>query len=145
ITVTNNGPDPATGVNLVDPLPASTNFVSATPSQGSCSQAAGTVTCPLGGLAIGGGATVTIVVTTTAASLPSISDTATVSANEFDPTTPNAATATTTVNPVADLSIAKGDAPDPINAGGNLTYTLSVTNAGPSAATNLTVTDTLPP
>jgi len=44
----------------------------------------------------------------------------------------------------ADLSIIKTDAPDPISVGANLTYTLTVTNNGPDAASNVTVTDALP-
>jgi uncharacterized repeat protein (TIGR01451 family) len=44
----------------------------------------------------------------------------------------------------ADLSISKGDSPDPVNTGAALTYTLTVGNAGPDSATNVTVTDTLP-
>src|SRR3990172_2142212 len=44
----------------------------------------------------------------------------------------------------ADLSITKTDSPDPVVAGAPLTYTLSVRNAGPSDATTVTVTDTLP-
>ena len=45
---------------------------------------------------------------------------------------------------IADLSIAKSDDVDPIVAGGTLTYTVTVTNAGPSDAVNVVVTDTLP-
>ena len=44
----------------------------------------------------------------------------------------------------ADLSITKSDAPDPVSPGGTLTYTLTVTNGGPTGATSVTVTDTLP-
>jgi uncharacterized repeat protein (TIGR01451 family) len=49
-----------------------------------------------------------------------------------------------TVNPVSDLSIAKTDSPDPVEAAQTLTYTLAVSNQGPSTATNVEVTDTLP-
>src|SRR5207249_666114 len=45
ILVTNAGPATATGVNVSDPLPAQTTFVSANSSQGSCSAQNGTVTC----------------------------------------------------------------------------------------------------
>jgi uncharacterized repeat protein (TIGR01451 family) len=44
----------------------------------------------------------------------------------------------------ADLSITKSDSPDPVLAGSNLTYTLTVANNGPGDATSVTVTDTLP-
>jgi uncharacterized repeat protein (TIGR01451 family) len=44
----------------------------------------------------------------------------------------------------ADLSLAKSASPDPVGVGQILTYTLTVTNIGPGAATGVTVTDTLP-
>ncbi len=43
------------------------------------------------------------------------------------------------------LSIAVLDSPDPVSAGATLTYTLVITNAGPSAASVVTVTNELPP
>jgi uncharacterized repeat protein (TIGR01451 family) len=51
IVVTNNGPD-ATLAELTDQLPPSVNFLSASTTQGTCSQANGTVTCALGNLAV---------------------------------------------------------------------------------------------
>jgi uncharacterized repeat protein (TIGR01451 family) len=50
------------------------------------------------------------------------------------------------INPTpADLSIAKLDTPDPVPAGTQLVYTLTVDNAGPDEAESVTVVDTLPP
>src|SRR5947209_6327774 len=49
-----------------------------------------------------------------------------------------------TVTGSADLSITKTDNPDPVNAGATLTYTVTVTNGGPSTAANVQVTDNLP-
>ena len=48
------------------------------------------------------------------------------------------------VMPAADLAITKTDSPDPVRGGQNLTYTIVVTNNGPSAATGVTMTDQLP-
>ena len=50
LRVQNLGPSSASGVTLTDTLPAGATFVSATASQGSCSQAAGTVSCSFGAL-----------------------------------------------------------------------------------------------
>ncbi len=45
--------------------------------------------------------------------------------------------------PFADLSVSIVDAPDPVIEGKNLTYTITISNAGPRTATAFTVTDTL--
>lgn len=94
IGVTNGGPSTATDATVTDVLPATVTFVSATPSQGSCSGTA-TSTCNLGTLANGGSASVTIVVKTTQAG--SLSNTASVTANEIDPVSNNTAETTTQV------------------------------------------------
>src|SRR6266508_1399099 len=45
---------------------------------------------------------------------------------------------------LADLSVTKSDSPDPVTAGDNLTYTVTVMNNGPDPATSVIVTDNLP-
>ena len=97
LTATNNGPTPATGVVVTDQLPAGINFVSATVSQGSCSNNAGMVTCNLGNLAVRASATITL--TVSAAAAGSITNTASVKANEPDGISANnQASATVTVS-----------------------------------------------
>ncbi|MDX2032752.1 MAG: hypothetical protein SF339_18895 [Blastocatellia bacterium] len=44
----------------------------------------------------------------------------------------------------ADVTGAKTDSPDPVIAGTNLTYTITATNNGPSAALNLRIADPIP-
>lgn len=44
----------------------------------------------------------------------------------------------------ADLSVTKTDSPDPVEWGQELNYRITVTNNGPSNATNVRLTDTLP-
>ena len=143
LTAHNSGPQDTTGVSLTDTLPNGVEFVSATPSQGLCDEASGTVTCSLGALASGASATVTIDVTPQSAG--SITNQASVTSDLPDPDAADAsATATTTVDPVADLSLTKSDSPDPVLAEHELTYTLSVHNAGPSSAAGATLIDALP-
>ena len=54
------------------------------------------------------------------------------------------ATPTPTPTPAADLVVTKYDDLDPMTAGTVLTYTIVVTNNGPSTAENVVITDTLP-
>ena len=46
--------------------------------------------------------------------------------------------------PVADLAVTNLDLPDPVGAGATLTYNIGLQNNGPQAATNVSVSDTLP-
>jgi uncharacterized repeat protein (TIGR01451 family) len=98
LSVANAGSSPATGVTTSDTLPGGVGFVSAGASQGSCEQSSGTVTCSLGTMASGAGATVSINVT--APGKGTISNAATVKANEPDPNLANN-TSTTTSRVVA--------------------------------------------
>jgi len=96
IGVSNAGPATATGVTVTDPVPSGSTFVSASSSQGTCSQAMGKVTCSLGSLAPGATASVTI--KTDPKLLGRVNDTATVHATEMDPNPANnSATASTLV------------------------------------------------
>lgn len=54
------------------------------------------------------------------------------------------ATVAIEVAEVADLSVAKADSADPAEGGVPFTYTITVSNAGPTMASGITVTDTLP-
>ncbi|MBW2258132.1 MAG: DUF11 domain-containing protein, partial [Deltaproteobacteria bacterium] len=56
----------------------------------------------------------------------------------------NTAADSDVLTPIADLSIAKIDDPDPVVTGFDLDYTITVTNAGPSWAHDTVVTDILP-
>jgi uncharacterized repeat protein (TIGR01451 family) len=152
ITVANTGPGAAQTVELTDTLPAGTTFVSATapggwtlatPAVGS----GGTVTASASTLAAdAAGAVITIVVNVGTGVTGTLSNTAAVSSATTDPDTANdSATATTTVRqPSADLAITKIDAPDPVTAGSDLTYTIAVRNAGPNTAQSVVLRDGIP-
>ena len=99
ITVTNNGPSPATGVIVTDDLPAGLTLNSATPSQGTCN-ASDPVSCNLGTILSGASATITLSTTVTATS-GTISNTASVTSNEGD-----SDTASSTPIPVGSAEVA---------------------------------------
>jgi len=141
ITVTNAGPNDATSVILTDTLPSGVTFVSASPG---CSFfAPNQVICSLGTIPVGGFVNVIIVVRPNAPGI--ITNTAEVTAAEDDPDlTNNQDSEDTEVQGIADLSIVKADQPDPVVVGQDLSYTLVVTNNGPSLATNVVLSDTLP-
>ena len=155
IVVFNNGPNDATGVTLTDTLPAGTTFLSLvtdpdwtcmTPPVGS----GGTVECSLASLAFEGAAAMTLTVAVDAGVTPGtiIENTATAGAEEGDPGEGNNdGIASTTVGsppPGADLSVTKVDDPDPVTAGAELVYTITVTNDGPDAASFVNLVDSVP-
>ena len=56
----------------------------------------------------------------------------------------NSTTATTGVVTNSSLGVTKSDSPDPVTAGQELLYAMSITNNGPSLARNVSFTDSLP-
>lgn len=148
VTVTNNGPDDASGVTVVDTLPTGVTYVTDTDS---CVQGpVGTLTCSLGNLAAGASASFEIKVLVsaglTATSGPTtITNTASVSADQQDVNpSNNTASVTTIVEERADLRITKVCKPDtgPAAAGDSGICTIVVDNLGLSDARNVVVTDT---
>jgi uncharacterized repeat protein (TIGR01451 family) len=106
----------------------------------------GTVSCnATNAFPSGAMATFTLAVHLNASAPPGlpISNHATVSSDAADPN-PDNNTATEPTNVVgapADLSVTNTDSPDPVAAGSNLTYTITVSNTGPNAAQNVTMSD----
>jgi uncharacterized repeat protein (TIGR01451 family) len=145
ITVTNTGPNNATGVVLIDPLPANTSFTSSAVSQGSTVLNGANFSAILGNLASGASATVSITLTPKGAAVGQLTNTVTASAAQGDPNPANnSASVTTTVNAAADLAVAISGAPNPILVGQPLTFTVNVSNLGPNTATGVSLTDLLP-
>jgi len=148
LSVTNNGPDPASGLVVRDRLPAGLTNVTGSGNGWTCGvPVSGVLTCTRPSLAI-----VTAPLITIAGIAPvsgPLHDSATVASSTSDPNpTDNSGTEETTVIAAgegADLSITQGDAPDPVEAGQPITWTLNVSNLGGVQAFHLTVVDMLPP
>lgn len=144
----NLGPSDARAVHLEDQLlSSSSNFTMGDPqpSQGTCTSPTpeGSFSCDFGVLPAGDRATVTVEVTSQEGGV--FEDEAVVSSDTPDPdTTNNRAVDSIAVEALANLGIDKSDSPDPVVAGTDLTYTVSVTNNGPSTAVNVVIEDVVP-
>jgi large repetitive protein len=159
LSVSNAGPSDAAGpITVTDHLPAGETYVSGTGGTGAdlwtctADTAGTTVSCTLPGpLAAGTAAApfdapaIDLAVMVGAAAYPSVTNTAAVTSPTADPLPGNnRASATTPVASVADLTLTK-TAVGLALAGGNLSYTLAVTNVGPTPDPGpVTVTDPLP-
>ena len=139
IVVNNAGPSPAANTVVSDPTPVGLAFVSNT---GACTSA---YPCNVG--TINSGQTLSITSTYTIPgnySSPQINNTANVSTSTNDPNAANnASTANTNVALAADVTITK-TGPTTASAGSNVTYAIVTTNAGPSAAAAVVVSDPTP-
>ncbi len=147
ITVTNNGSNDAKGVALTDTLPEGVTFVSASVNQ--TQQSNNNLIFELGDIA--NGASKTIDITVTPPTSGTITGTASVTSKTFDPEVANdtailATTVTTSTVQAAstDLAVTTTNIPEPVNLGDNIAYTIAVTNNGPTTATGVVLTDTLP-
>ncbi len=142
VTVTNNGPDPTTGVSITDNLPSGVTYSSHTATQGTYSGS----TWSVGNLGVGASATLQITVTINAGTAGNIiTNTTSISASSLpDPDPGNdSANASITVQ-AADLSLSKTASVPELLEGAIITFTVTVTNNGPDPTTGVTVTDNLP-
>ena len=115
LTIINAGPATATNVLASNTIPAGVQFVSATSSQGSCSQSGGLVTCNLGNLAPGAAATVAMQVIPMSTGTLTVTGGVSCAQTDQAPSN-NAARNTTTVNlgppliTISDTTITELDA-----------------------------------
>ena len=150
VVVTNGGPSTAAGVTLTDAIPAGMSFngYGGATDWGVCATgASGPINCNGASLAPGASFTLvyTLAILPNVANATVLTNTATASAATTDPNgSNNSATASTTVQVIADLAITKTDGVTTATPGGSVTYTITATNAGPSSVTGATVVDTLP-
>jgi uncharacterized repeat protein (TIGR01451 family) len=153
IVVTNGGPAAATNVILSDTLPGTMTFVSPLSQSGTplnCNESGGTVTCTAASYPAGGSTTITLTghIPSGTLSGTTFTNTATVSTSSeggsSDPNSENNSSQTTLTVSSVDVSVTK-TGPATVTAGDTISYTLTVSNAGPDVATNVNLSDTLPP
>ena len=147
IEVTNNGAAQATNVSLVDTLPAGISFTGSTVSQGTYSAATGLF--DIGTINVGDSAIIllegTVDVGQGGNTITNITTAAT--GDQMDPSTAGddleeAVVIDNTTNLITVKTLASGDAtPD---EGDTVTFDITVTNAGPIGATNVSLNDLLP-
>ena len=142
-TITNNGPDPASAVNLAETLPASLEPLSVTASQGLASLSGQDLAANLGTIPNGGVVTVEVEVRIAAEGAINIT------ANITSPDDGNAGNDSTTVAATAGTSIdlATTIAPGPNPSLTNVAFVpflVTITNEGPGDATNVVHTLNLP-
>ncbi|WP_051947236.1 gliding motility-associated C-terminal domain-containing protein [Muricauda sp. MAR_2010_75] len=150
IFVTNDGPDNATNVRVVDQLQSGYSFVSYTATAGTYN--AGTAFWDIGTLANGASETLTINVTVNdTGNHTNTSQVWQSDAYDLDSTPGNGVSSEddqgdVSVTPVdvVDLSLTKVIDKAPPLVSDNVMFTLTVSNAGPSDATSVEVTDVLP-
>ncbi len=150
VTARNNGPSVASGVMLSEALslPTGVTTVSITPSAGGTYNAG---TWTIGTLPVNATATLTVTLTadsTATTGSNTICSTAAVT-GVTEPrlnTGDDSSTECTSVARNIDLTVSQTESIDPVVAGSganNLVYVLTVSNAGPSAASAVSLTDTL--
>jgi uncharacterized repeat protein (TIGR01451 family) len=151
VVINNTGPAAASTVAFTESLPANTAFVSAgvTSGTGGWTCTGTSISCSIPSFAAGASTTFTVVVKVAAgtASGTVITDVANVSSTTTDPSPANnqaIATVIVATAGQADLAVTKSGTPNPVLAGNKITYTITVTNNGPAAASTVTLTDTLP-
>lgn len=151
ISIVNNGPGTAADTRLSVEIPTGTVFTSFTAPAGWTANApapggTGTVTAIQSSLAPGGTATFTLVLTTAThvADGAAITLSAAAASATTDPGPQNnTAAATTHIRNAADLAVSATADRDPA-AAADLRYTITLTNAGPAAASPVTLTATTP-
>ncbi|UMB53397.1 Ig-like domain-containing protein [Lutibacter sp. A64] len=151
LTVVNNGPSVATEVSLIDNLPAGLEYVTHIATGGSVNtyaDVAGDMTWSIGKIDIGESATLTIDALVTAqgtlAQTPITNITTPASGDQLDPTTDGDDLEENIIVTSSDLVTVKTVSDPTPNEGDTITYSIAVTNNGPSDATDVSLTDLLP-
>jgi uncharacterized repeat protein (TIGR01451 family) len=142
VTLTNAGPNPATGVEVKDLLPAGVTFQTGVPSQGTYNSTTGKWT--IGNLPASASTTLAlqgiIVAWGVLANVAQVTHLDQLDVNSF-----NDAACATAIPLESDLQVAVRTSNPAPGAGVSVTYTVTATNNGPDPASAVTIQDLLPP
>ncbi len=146
IKIDNVGPSAAAGTTFTDTLPSFVTFVSGTVSIPGVTlqHSGGVITANLGTVDPGESIYITVQAKVSSNATGTLVNTATVAAPKEVNLSNNTDSVSNPVTPRIDLQITKIDSQDPVAPGSQFTYTLTIKNNGPSNATGVVVTDTLP-
>jgi uncharacterized repeat protein (TIGR01451 family) len=140
LTVTDDGPDPATDVKITDAPTISIKLISIHADQGHC-EAAPTITCTLGTLEVGKTAKIKIVAEVKRSGVERNTAIATSAIELLDP---QDATSTATTNVVPILRVRKTASVPRATTGENVTFEITVSNPTITAIGSVAVCDALP-
>jgi len=141
VTLTNYGPASATNVVISNAIPSGLAYVSNSCNCGVFSNGVLTFSYPT--LAVGAGTSFGITMLPT--QLGYAVNTAGAFADQPNPNSNNVVNTSVLVSsPESDLGVSMTESPDPVLAGANVSYSIVVTNNGPSDATGVSATITLP-
>jgi len=151
VRASNSGEDDASGVVITDTLPKNVQFVDATWSgedlsqHGTCSNTGSTVTCSEGTITEPNGSNkyVDAVITVIPEQTGTITNSATVTADTYDPNqSNNSSSVDATVQPGAGADLDVGVVTDKarVPSGSTVVYTIAVENRGPKTADDVKLT-----
>lgn len=145
ITVTNNGPDSASGATVTDTLPSGTVMTSFSGTGWSCT-GTGTVTCNSTTAVPSGGSFPVLTINSTAPATTPATNSVTVSTStsaDLAAGNNSASSSYAVTGPNSDVSVTKSG-PATSSNGGIVTYLITVKNNGPATATNVILSDPTP-
>ncbi|MEO8376641.1 MAG: DUF11 domain-containing protein [Candidatus Sumerlaeota bacterium] len=139
--VKNLGPNDAENVVVTDRVPENARYAG-----GGCANDAGIVTCSLGKIAAGKSARTTFSVTVNSSATGTLVSTAIVNSSTQDSNQANNSGTDSDTSIIAECDLGLTASANPLTAAANqkVTFTIAVTNGGPSDGANLPVVLTLP-
>jgi uncharacterized repeat protein (TIGR01451 family) len=147
--ITNEGPSDATGILLSEILPAGLQLVPPAADPSSCTVLGGELTCRIGSLASGESRSMSLTLVIGTSVTGDLVNIAKVAGEQADfESENNSISSTLSITPLADLSLTRTDclgskSDNPEHNDNEIISIFTVTNNGPSAATNVVLTNVL--